>query len=67
MLMHVLDNRINENGEVELFEYDVERDYSATEGRHCKMCVVCGFSSYPKCREWCTKHGYEAEKKKPNC
>ena len=23
------------------------------EGRHSMICNICGFSTYPKCREWC--------------
>lgn len=33
--------------------YTREEEFPETEGRHRDLCVVCGFPSYPECREWC--------------
>ncbi len=33
--------------------YTEEREYPEEGKRHSDLCVVCGFSTYPKCREWC--------------
>lgn len=35
-----------------------EVEFPDSEGRHDDLCVVCGFSTYPKCREWCPQKGY---------
>lgn len=40
-----------------------EREYPKSEGRHSDLCVVCGFPSYPKCREWCPHRGYNSKLK----
>lgn len=41
--------------------YVRQQEFPETEGRHCDLCVVCGFPAYPQCRDWCAHHGYEAE------
>ncbi len=44
------------------FKHHVEyREYPEEEKRHCNLCVVCGFPSYPKCREWCPHQGFNNE------
>ena len=47
----------NYNGHIE------EREYSNPEGRHRYLCVSCGWSTYPSCREWCPNggEGYRVE------
>lgn len=54
---------IEKDGEVRFETHEEERDYSATEGRHDPLCVVCGMEDYPKCREWCPTCGYKVAKK----
>lgn len=33
--------------------YTEHREFPDSEGRHCNICIFCGFPSYPKCMEWC--------------
>jgi hypothetical protein len=44
------------------FKHHVEyREYPEEGKRHSNLCVVCGFPSYPKCREWCQHQGYDRD------
>ncbi|MEY8515372.1 hypothetical protein AALC25_00320 [Lachnospiraceae bacterium 29-84] len=49
-----------ENGEGYFIEETREVDFHKSKGRHDELCVVCGFSTYPECREWCPQKGYNA-------
>ncbi len=43
------------------FRHHVEyREYPEEGKRHDKLCVVCGFSTYPECRKWCPHRGYNS-------
>lgn len=45
------------------FKHHVEyREYPEEGKRHCNLCVVCGFSTYPKCMEWCPNGGNGSSK-----
>jgi hypothetical protein len=52
----------DENGAVYFKHYTKEEEFPDSEGRHCDLCVVCGFKAYPECRDWCVHAGYEREK-----
>ncbi|MCM1363413.1 MAG: hypothetical protein NC215_00315 [Ruminococcus sp.] len=54
---------IEKDGEVKFVSHEEEQDFSATEGRHDPLCVVCGMEPYPECRKWCPNCGYEADEK----
>lgn len=41
--------------------YKVKREYPEEGKRHSDLCVVCGFPTYPECREWCKQQGYNVE------
>lgn len=40
------------------FKHYTEKKEYPDDGRHSELCVVCGFPSYPECREWCSHEGY---------
>ncbi|MDR1753994.1 MAG: hypothetical protein LBR74_03695 [Eubacterium sp.] len=53
---------VKKNGKWELIEYEKEEEFPNSEGRHSDLCVVCGFPTYPECREWCRNEKLEAMK-----
>lgn len=53
--------KVNER-EWDLIEYEKTEEFPESEGRHSDLCVVCGFPSYPECRDWCPQQGYNIGK-----
>lgn len=44
----------DEDGGTHFEVHEVERTYPGEgQGRHSKLCEICGFSTHPKCRENC--------------
>lgn len=43
-------------------DHVMEREFPESEGRHSDLCVVCGFPTYPECRNWCKQQGYSTDK-----
>lgn len=41
-----------------------ERDLPELNGRHRLLCAMCGWSTYPECREWCHNERIDREKDK---
>lgn len=41
-------------------------DYSDNQVRHSDLCTICGFPSYPECRNWCQNEQWEREKQTEN-
>lgn len=59
MQVRILDNVDDGNGGRRVVEYVKEIDFQNSEGRHDDLCIVCGITPYPECREWCPIRGYE--------
>jgi len=51
-IKHSVIEIIETKNSVRFERHEEEREYP-DEGRHDDLCVVCGFSTYPACREWC--------------
>lgn len=44
------------------FKHHVEyREYPEEGKLHSNLCVVCDFSTYPKCMEWCQHQGHDSD------
>lgn len=40
-----------------------EREYpDELADRHCDLCIVCGWSTYPECMSWCQNEQWRREK-----
>ena len=55
---------VEDKSGVHFVHYTRFEDFPNSEGRHCNLCVVCGFPTYPECRNWCMHCGYESESNK---
>ncbi len=54
MKVRVIEWIDGKNGKEGYFKEHYEnQEYPETEGRHCDLCVACGWSTYPECRSWC--------------
>ena len=52
MIFNVSEFVEDENGG-HFIHYTREKDFPESEERHCDLCVVCGFPTYPECRKYC--------------
>lgn len=53
--MRVVQHEIVRDGDDTKFKIHVqEREYPGeNQGRHSKLCEMCGFSTYPECKKYC--------------
>lgn len=33
--------------------YSYDKSFTDEQVRHCDLCTMCGFPTYPECRDWC--------------
>lgn len=45
------------------FKHTTREEAFPDDGRHSDLCVVCGFSTYPECRNWCQHGGLDEDYK----
>lgn len=54
-------SEIMENDDGINFKHYTEKKEYPDDGRHCDLCIVCGFPAYPECRNWCQNEKFIKE------